>query len=232
MKSGWEATREEEIRILRRFDAVVAIQEEEAKVFREMMPDKKVITAGISFPVREPSKQPEAGRVLFIGGQNIANVQGITHFIERIWPRVKAAHPAAELDICGSVGALVESCPRGVTVSGFVESVDEAYDRVSVVINPIWTGSGLKIKTAEALSYSKALVTTECGVEGMAPRPEGACRIAQDDAAVAENILDLLKSAEKRKAQEAAAGEYARKYLTPENVYRELDSVIREVAGT
>ena len=50
---------------------------------------------------------------------------------------------------------------------GHKENIEKEYAEATVVINPAWIGTGLKIKTVEALARGKALVTTPKGIEGL-----------------------------------------------------------------
>ena len=53
-----------------------------------------------------------------------------------------------------------------VKVLGTVDSLDEYYLNADVVIAPIFSGGGMKVKTAEALSYGKTIFGTKEAFEG------------------------------------------------------------------
>jgi len=223
---GWCICRDREMKILSQFDAIIAIQDEEAEVFRAMVPEKRVITVGTSHPLLPAALEPMAGRLLFIGGPNAGNIMGMESFLKEVWPGILKARPEAELAICGKIGGRLKTKAPRLLLQGFVEDVGQAYNEAAVVINPLWVGSGLKIKTVEALCRGKALVTTPCGIEGMVPPPEGACRVVEQPEQMAKAIIELLREPEKRKALESAAYDYARQWLSPSHVYRQLDELL------
>ena len=62
--------------------------------------------------------------------------------------------------------ALFTSLSEKVHIVGFTESLTEYYRRSRFIISPIFYGSGMKTKTAEALSYGKNIVGTTEAFEG------------------------------------------------------------------
>lgn len=71
---------------------------------------------------------------------------------------VAGRHPPADL---------VATAPANVRFLGFVESLDDFYGQCHVIIAPLLSGGGVKIKVAEALAHGKAVVTTAIGAEGL-----------------------------------------------------------------
>ncbi|MBT3294322.1 MAG: glycosyltransferase [Verrucomicrobia bacterium] len=223
-------TRAEEAETMRGFDAILAIQEEEAGEIRQMCPGHAVITVGTSSPPPPPRDVPLRPYSLFyVGGANAANIDGLRHFLDRCWPRICAARPDAELRVCGHVyqAFLGESRDR-VTFLGHVDDVELEYAQAAVVINPIWVGTGLKIKTVEALARAKPLVTTQKGIEGMSGNPDAACRVVDGDEAFVDAVVQLVAtpSACRDLAREAAT--YRDQFLSPDVVYRELFAFLDE----
>ena len=76
---------------------------------------------------------------------------------------------------------------------GVVESLEEAYTRAAVIVNPVLAGTGLKTKTVEALGHAKPLVTTSCGAEGIEDAAGTAFLMADDPAGMAAHINGLLE---------------------------------------
>ena len=52
-------------------------------------------------------------------------------------------------------------------IIGLVDDLDDFYRRIDIAINPMVGGTGLKIKSLEALSYGKALLATEDAMVGI-----------------------------------------------------------------
>ncbi len=212
---------------LRQTAVAVAIREDDAETFREMLPEKVVLTALPSIAPR-PSKgnkgRPVPGRCLFVAAANVANQEGIEWFLREAWPQVRAAHPAAEVHLCGS---LCQTLPPetwelpGVVRRGFVADLDAAYDEAAVVIVPLLRGSGVKIKLMEALAHGKACVSTPIGTEGV-PALEDSLRVAGTAGEFAAHVAELLADDVAREALETSALETVRARFSPEICYRPL----------
>ena len=52
-------------------------------------------------------------------------------------------------------------------IIGHVEDLDDFYRQIDIAINPMVGGTGLKIKSLEALSYGKALLATKDAMVGI-----------------------------------------------------------------
>lgn len=103
-------------------------------------------------------------KLLFVGFNFFANVHGISWFVEQVMPYVKNV----VLYIVGK-GMELERARlerENVQVIGTVDSLDEWYKRADVVVSPIFLGSGMKTKTAEALMYGKSILGTKEAFEG------------------------------------------------------------------
>ncbi len=228
----WHAcTREEEMHELSRADVLIAIQRHEEKQLREMCPEKRVILAEHAEDTRTPLPSPaDSKTVLFVGSQYDPNVQGIRRFMETAWPQIRAAVPEAELVICGTVCDGLETVPQGVTKLGRVPTLEPYYRQAAVVINPVPYGSGMKIKSVEALAFGKCLVTTLSGVTGLEDEPGAPFHISGIED-MAGPIVDLLRDPTLRAQKEQETHRYARERFSAQRVYRELERVLREGIG-
>lgn len=117
---------------------------------------------------------------LFVGGNFYANRDGIVWFVKHVVPRI-------DIKVC-ILGKGMESLrseleiPGKVEVVGPVESLSEWYRSAHFVIAPIFDGSGMKTKIAEAMMFGKKVVGTPeafCGYE-LAADAGWVCRTADD----------------------------------------------------
>jgi glycosyltransferase involved in cell wall biosynthesis len=95
---------------------------------------------------------------LFVGGVFYANQAGITWFVEHVVPRI-------EVKVC-IVGRGFERMRQTlqrdgkVEVVGAVESLADWYLNADFVVAPIFDGSGMKTKVAEALMFGRKVIGT------------------------------------------------------------------------
>jgi len=207
----------EEISALNRADAVIATQQEEAEYLRRTI-SSEVFTVGhlIDLGV-SPPPDPGGARMLFVGSANPYNVQGLEWFLDRVLPRIRKEMPDVELAIAGPVGH-VRTWPDGISVLGIQESLVAAYADATLVINPVPFGTGLAIKTIEALSYGKPVVATPAGSRGLKADFHGALLLAETPDAFVEHVLELLENGAARSAMShqaiVASREWQRHQLT------------------
>jgi glycosyltransferase involved in cell wall biosynthesis len=101
--------------------------------------------------------QPERF-ALFVGGTFYANRAGIEWFVREVVPQIELP-----IYIVGrGFEALKEELeiPGKVVVVGAVDSLADWYRQAFFVIAPIFSGSGMKTKVAEALMYGKKVIGT------------------------------------------------------------------------
>jgi succinoglycan biosynthesis protein ExoO len=165
-----------------------------------------------------------------VGNLYEPNVIGMNDFIEHVWPAVHEALPATRLLICGKMGRKAPKHVPGVHVEGLVPSLEPYYARAAVVINPVPYGTGLKIKTVEALCLGKAVVATPAGARGLGEDCT-ALRVCALGKPMAKAVIALLRNPEDRRALEGAALTFARDRFAPEHAYAALLDRLRAHAS-
>ena len=156
--------------LLAQSDIVLAIQEQESQFFKMLLNNKQAqvftldITAAPDHPEVLPSKEPVIG---FLASGNNHNTEGLKRFISEVWPSILAECPNATLKVAGSVTNNISSCTSNIELIGWVDDLKTFYQQCRLIINPCETGSGLKIKTIEAVSFGIPVVSTPCGAAGV-----------------------------------------------------------------
>jgi polysaccharide biosynthesis protein PslH len=109
--------------------------------------------------------------VLFVGSMDYhANIDAVLDFANNTWPGILAQHPDLRFVVAGrnpapEVRALSRS-PQ-IEVTGTVDDVRPWYRSAFVVVVPIRTGSGTRLKILEALAAGVPVVSTRLGAEGL-----------------------------------------------------------------
>lgn len=207
-----------------RADVAIAIQDDERREIEALAPSVRIITTGVDFDVANAADGPVGGHLLLVGSNNPRNCKGLRDFLCFAWPRVRRAIPDAELVVVGKViDALDGRSVPGVTAIGPAEDVAAWYDNAALVINPVIAGTGLKIKTIEALCHFRRVVTWPTGVEGLDPRLAAMCIIATDWYEFAARIVDALKGGASH--LEANERRLIAHLFAPETVYASLETV-------
>ena len=119
---------------------------------------------------------------LFVGSDFFPNVDGILWFIDHVAPYIPM-----DLRIVGACtqNTLLQNhqLPANVFLDGYVNDLATYYQNAAAVIAPIFSGSGMKTKTVEAMSYGKSIFGTNEAFEGIEcdyNRIGGLCNTAED----------------------------------------------------
>jgi hypothetical protein len=180
---------------LLRSDCVLAIQHKEAAFFRELIGhERPVHVVGhivSTLPEPMPCIPMSAG---FIGSANPVNVCALEWFLDNCWPDIRCNVPDAQLLVCGGVCEAIDLARSkcGVTRGGKIIETSEFYRNVGVVINPCTVGTGLKIKSIEALGFGKMLVCLPEGASGL-DESANAFVVARDAHSFSSAVIKGLK---------------------------------------
>jgi hypothetical protein len=211
----------EEQRMLRRADALVAIQSNDAEALRGLVPGKTVIHAGVDFPTIDPGPPSRSPNILLVAHLNPLNIKGLRDFLRFAWPRIKKTIDDAQFVVVGKIGEAITREERQVKIAGVVDSLAPYYRDARVVVNPAVAGTGLKIKTLEAIAYFRPVVAWPNGVEGVPLPMLGLCHVAKNWYEFAEKTIALLQDRAEGAELPIDRGVIARE-LSSDVVYNEL----------
>jgi len=180
-------------------------------------------------------QRPPAVMVLgLLASDNFPNRRAIEDWLDQVW--LALPWPAVQLVVGGTICSCVEQWlarnsteDRGgqfMQLLGSISHLSTFYQAVDVALNPTTLGTGLKIKTAEALAFGKPVLATPHAAGDFADRDCGV--IVWDDAeACREQIMQLLRDPQHLARQVAQARSCAATTLLPARVYQDLVSTLR-----
>jgi glycosyltransferase involved in cell wall biosynthesis len=208
----FSTTRDEEVIALRRAHVVVAIEGGEADYFRRVEVDRVVTIGHLVERVTTAREPPGPPAVVIIGSGNPNNRFGVSVFLQRVWPRVRERVPDARLRLIGRICDTVAADHPGVERLGVIDDTAAAYEQGHVVVNPVLEGTGLPIKSIEALMHGKALVATPWAARSLHDARGTALLETDTPEAMADDVIRLLRDAEVRRNLSTAALRYAEGY--------------------
>jgi glycosyltransferase involved in cell wall biosynthesis len=234
-EADWRRWAGYERRVWRRFDIVQVFTSRDAAAVAALAPELAARVRINPFAIELPAPRDvreEPDTLLFAGNYaHPPNVDAAVWLCEEILPLVARLHPQVKLSLVGPYAPpMVRSLegPR-VRVLGRVDDLDLLLRRAALVIAPVRTGGGMRMKVLHAMAVGKAVVTTPRGAEGLGADGEARpLEIGDDSEALARAAATLLKDAAARSRLGARARAYVEKHHSPEAYVGRLERVLAE----
>ncbi len=174
LKNQNKHLRQFETEKLNEFDVLLAITGRDLAAFRVMGFENEGIIApvGINLADYPIDNQQVAGKssIGFIGALDwMPNQHGVVWFLEKVWPSLCRNRPEAEFHIAGknTPSWLVVKAGALVKVHGEVPDAKDFIKQHQILVAPLFSGSGIKIKVLEGMALARTVITTTIGAEGI-----------------------------------------------------------------
>ena len=176
------------------YDLVLPITEKDAFHVRRLEKINDLIVAPFSLELSNiPVRHPDEKWVWYhLGAMDwIPNREGMRWFLEDVWPKIHNAIPRFEFYFAGR-NMPQEFLDMNIDGVHCVENVENANDFIAdkrILIVPISSGGGIRVKILEAMAAGKVVITTPDGITGieakagehylMARKPEDFVRLVR-----------------------------------------------------
>lgn len=224
---GLMMSEDDEATLFRRADVLLAIQRIELDVINRLVPERKALLTGFDVDIfhSDPALRVP-GVVLVVASSNEFNVRGTQDFLDFVWPLIRERYPDARLRMIGKVCNHVRTRDASVEMLGFVQDLSLEYQRASVVVNPCGVGTGLKIKTVEALAWGKPHVGWPASADGLRELGPLPYVVATDAVEFADAVTELLSDPMRAASLSQAAHAFAECHLGAAATYGSLAETI------
>ncbi len=162
-----------EVEQFEKYDLLIAFTDRDLGKFRKLGYHNGAITSpiGIELKQYQPVVKPDTSlSITFIGALDwMPNSEALNWFLKNVWNRVHAIHPEFELHVAG------RNCPDSiknlrlpkVVIHGEVEDSNKFINNHPVMVVPLLSGSGMRVKILEGMALGKVIITTSLGLEGI-----------------------------------------------------------------
>ena len=193
-----------ELNILRKFDEIWTLSIEEKFIY-EQFTDCRVVYHPVLFPHRQFFKKEHIKYdIIYVASSNPHNITSINWFLKKVCPLLSAY----TIHIVGRICKEIHDDYPNVIKHGLVDDIDEMYQKAKIAICPMLSGTGVKIKVIEALSYHLPVVTNTRGVDGLLNKTVNGCLVSDDEIAFANHIKLIMKNDEVYEKLRLEASDY------------------------
>jgi glycosyltransferase involved in cell wall biosynthesis len=162
-----------ELSVLNQVDGIAPISTRDAADFRKLGAKQpiEIIPFGLNINKYKPAGTAQTDINLFhLGSMDWApNLEGLDWFLENIWPVINANEPQLNFYIAGRdmPEKYFEMGYPNVIVVGEVEDAIKFIKSKSLMIVPLLSGGGIRVKIIEGMALGKAIISTSVGAEGI-----------------------------------------------------------------
>ena len=181
-----------ELNILRKFDEIWTLSIEEKFIY-EQFTDCKVVYHPVLFAHRPFLKKEQFNYdIIYVASNNPHNISSINWFLKKVRPLISSY----KIHIIGRICKGISEDYPNVIKHGLVDDIDEIYQNAKIAICPMLSGTGVKIKVIEAMSYHLPVVTNTRGVDGLLNKTVNGCLVSDNETGFAHHIKLLMENNE------------------------------------
>lgn len=202
-------------------DGIAAITPEDKQRLHEMGVNKPidVIPAGVVLNNKPKSIIEEKENTIFsISALDWnPNIEGLKWFLDNVWGDLIKIKPEISLHIAGKSTPewLLNANIPNTKIHGFVDDAGIFKQTYRLMLVPLLSGGGMRVKIVEGLALEKCIISTTIGAEGIDYTDRENIVIADTPKEWVDNIVFYLENDKKRKEIEENAGKLA--YTSYEN---------------
>ena len=211
---------EGEMKLLNSVDQVWAISVEEKYLFEQFIKTPVHLVPHLTTSkIQSTTKTID---VLYVASENEHNIAAARWFFNKVYPLLETN---ISITVVGKINKHIKDYPN-VNKINYVEDLSATYNASKVVICPMLSGTGLKIKVVEALSFNLPVVCNTRGVDGLINKVDNGCLVTDNATKFASYLTQLLNDSSFYEANKQKANLFYEEFLSEKAVYSTLDQIL------
>ncbi len=183
--------------VLKEIDGLIAINPDELAHFRRLGYPGKGITVPFGVDTRDyipDHEHMEFPSVFHLGSMDWQpNQEGLKWYLDKVWPLILTERPDLKMYIAGREMPewVDEYATENVIIIGDVPDAKNFMRSKGVLVIPLLSGGGMRVKMIEALALEKAIVSTPLGARGVKIKNGKDAILARSAADFARSVIKL-----------------------------------------
>jgi len=204
-----------EIQSLKKYDALVTVTQRDLDQYVSLGFSKDSLTSAIGIDIEKykPRSKPiEELSLSFIGSLDwMPNLDGLDWFLNDIWNDVLGQTPNIKLHIAGrnTPESILLLANDNLLIHGEVDSAVGFINDYPIMIVPLLSGSGMRVKILEGMALGKVVISTTIGAEGIDAVHQESIMIADTK----DEFLAAIAWLNEDRSQISKIGNAAREYI-------------------
>jgi glycosyltransferase involved in cell wall biosynthesis len=192
----------------------------------------RTISFGIDLEKYQVLPAPNKVSLFHLGAMDWEpNLEGLSWFIEKIWPHIHGHFPNLELNLAGRnmPEKFIQLDVPGVNIIGEVEDAHGFMAQHSIMVVPLLSGGGIRVKIIEGMALGKAIVSSTIGAIGIEDHHSEALRIADSVQEWINALEPLVSNPERITALGKHARTFAEKQFDNLHITKSLIQFYRDI---
>ena len=200
-----------ELRILNAVDGIISISRDDTSTFQSLGVKTQITTISLGFSIEETHSNNYTGANFFhLGALNWEpNREAVDRLVE-LFPKIKEVIPDTQLHIIGDGSEKLAVTENNIHLDGFVTDLASHCQSIGILVTPITSGSGIRIKILEMMALGIPVITTIIGAQGIDYSSTDCLVIADTNEDIVTACKQLATSEKLRKT----IGTQARTYIS------------------
>ena len=163
-----------ELNVINDVDGIACISVEDEKKYKSLDYKKPIICIPFGLDIHEyvpeDKKTHEEIKFFHLGAMDWKpNLEGVSWLVENVWPKIKREIPNAELHLAGKnmPNWFLDEKFEGIVNHKEVENAIEFMNSMDIMLVPLFSAGGIRVKIIEGMALSKPIISTSIGAEGI-----------------------------------------------------------------
>lgn len=192
----------------------------------------RTISFGIDLNKYHPLNPPQDVSLFHLGAMDWEpNIEGLTWFIENIWPHIHQHFPQLKLNLAGRnmPDKFIQLQVPGVQIIGEVEDAHGFMSQHAIMVVPLLSGGGIRVKIIEGMALGKAIVSSTIGAIGIEDHHTESLKIADSVQEWIYALEPLVSNTEVVKIQGQKARAFAESNFDNVKITKALIQFYRDI---
>lgn len=227
--------REYELSVIDQVDGIASISAEDKEKYQALGCSKPMTTIpfGIDINNYEVDKSNEPEIALFhLGSLDwTPNLEGVLWFLDEVWNPITDQFPNLKLYLAGRniPDDILPAEIKNVEIIGEVEDAKDFMRSKAIMIVPLLSASGIRVKIIEGMALGKAIVSTKIGAEGLDVEHGKHIMIGENAQECRESIAQLASNPDRVKEIGSAARALVERTFSNQHISQKLEEFYKQL---